>query len=57
MAMLCFGHICRIHRTLDKEKVLPILGKGLKDKDEYVRGAAENALNDIEVFYERPCDQ
>lgn len=57
MAMLCFGHLCRIHRTIDKDRVLPILQAGLKDEEKYVRGAAEDALSDIEMFYGRPDEQ
>ena len=54
MAMLCFGNICRYHRTIDKGKVLPILENGLKDNDACVRDGAEIALEDIERFYEHP---
>ena len=50
VAILGFGHIARIHRKMDKELVLPIVKKGLKDSSNFVRGHAENALDDINFF-------
>jgi hypothetical protein len=48
-AVLCIGHIARIHKIVYKE--LPsIVYRGLNDSSSYVRGHAESALSDIRVF-------
>jgi hypothetical protein len=48
MAALCFGHLARIHRQLDLDRVIPALKAVL---DTPVVGAkARDALDDIEVF-------
>jgi len=48
LAITCIGHIARIHSTIDKKKVLPVL----KDKmnDERFLGRVEDALDDINMF-------
>src|SRR4051812_9209776 len=48
MAGLCFGHLARIHRQLDRDVVLPVLRKLAEDPD--TRGQATDALSDIEIF-------
>lgn len=48
IAATCLGHIARIHRVLDKEKVIFALKRHLVD--EGVAGQAEDALDDIDVF-------
>jgi hypothetical protein len=53
IAMLCFGHIARIHRNLNIGIVKPILYQGLKDESLFVRGHAQNALDDLEIFLEK----
>lgn len=53
MAILCFGHITRIHGKLDKERVMPILKAALEDPDWRIRGTSEDVLEDIEIFYGR----
>ncbi len=45
-----FAHIARIHRKLNKDKVKPIIEKALKDKNELVRGNANDAKDDTEIF-------
>ncbi len=47
VAFLCFGHIARIHRTITRARVIPILQKGLKDPSAFVRGHADAALSDV----------
>jgi len=47
IAILCFGHLARIHGHLNTDKVLPIVKGALIDKSEIVRGQAENAKDDI----------
>ncbi len=45
-----FGHLARIFRWLNKRVVLPLVVSRLKDADEWVRGKAEDAADDIEWF-------
>ena len=48
VAALCLGHVARIHRKLDLDKVLPVLQRLLKD--EQTVGRAEDALDDIKRY-------
>ncbi|MBF7092964.1 hypothetical protein IUY40_15635 [Flavobacterium sp. ALJ2] len=48
MAVTCLGHIARIHRVIDKEKVLKAF-ESRKD-DEAINGRIEDAIDDINVF-------
>jgi hypothetical protein len=48
VAVTCIGHLARIHRRLDLERVLPVLESMLSDPD--VGGRAEDAISDIGVF-------
>jgi len=49
-AVLGFGHIARIHQTLDPSRVLPVLEAALRDQHEYVRAQADAAMDDVEHF-------
>lgn len=49
-AVLGFGHIARRHRTLDRTRVAPILASALRGVDAYVRGQAEAAADDVELY-------
>jgi hypothetical protein len=49
-ALLCFGHLARIHSTLDKDRVIPILKAALTDSDWYIAGVAGDALEDVTMF-------
>jgi hypothetical protein len=49
-AILCLGHLARIHGTLPDDEVVSIITAGLQDEDELVRGQSENAASDLEVF-------
>jgi len=51
MAALCLGHLARIHRRLDVDRVLPIL-HGL-ESDPQIGWRVQDALDDIEVFLGR----
>jgi hypothetical protein len=48
VAGLCFGHLARIHRALDRDVVLPVLRELAAHPE--TRGQAEDALSDIEIF-------
>jgi hypothetical protein len=48
LAANCLGDLARIHHKLDLEEVIPVLNQLLIDPE--VRGRAEDALADIEMF-------
>jgi len=48
LAATCLGHIARIHRQIEKDKVIPMLLNRLKDEN--IGGRIEDALSDIEIF-------
>ncbi|MFB9327081.1 HEAT repeat domain-containing protein [Paenibacillus aurantiacus] len=50
IAILCFGHLARIHGDLEQDKVLPIVRNALNDPNEFVRSHATSALDDIHFF-------
>jgi hypothetical protein len=49
-AVLGFGHLSRLHGSLDEPKVKPVIESALHDPDAYVRGQAECAADDVEHF-------
>lgn len=51
VAVICLGPLGRIHGRISADTVFPVL-KSLKDQD-YFGDAAENALDDLEVFVKR----
>src|SRR6476646_1386889 len=48
--ILGVGHIARVHRCLDRVRVQPIIERALDDPNEYVRGHAVDAVDDIKHF-------
>ena len=50
IAILCFGHLARIHRTLETELVVPIVIEAMEDPSAYLSGTARDALGDILMF-------
>ena len=49
-AILGFGHLARTCGKLEEEIVKPIIEAALNDKNEYVRGQAQDAVSDIEQY-------
>src|SRR5262245_49626927 len=49
-AILGFGHIARIHRKLTMSIVKPLIEAALQDQNDYVRGHADDAADDVELF-------
>ena len=49
-AILGFGHLARVHRRLDRDRVEPALRDALNDRDAYVRGHADSAAEDVTTF-------
>jgi len=47
-AILCLGHLARIHKALDLEKVVPLLIE--LRKDPLLSGRVDDAMDDIEIF-------
>jgi hypothetical protein len=48
LAATCLGHVARIHRTIDKVKVLSVLESLVADPD--IGGRVEDAIDDINQF-------
>ena len=56
-AMLGLGHLARRFGVLDRTLVAPLVLAALDDPHAYVRGQADNALDDIRQFigWDRPA--
>src|SRR5262249_1740885 len=54
-AILCLGHLARIHKALDLEKVAPLLIE--LRKVPLLSGRADDAMDDIEIFLEVKIDR
>jgi hypothetical protein len=52
-AVTALGHLARIHRAIDEERVVPVLRR-LSNEPE-IAGRVEDALDDIAVFVRRPA--
>ncbi|CAJ0800566.1 hypothetical protein LMG7141_03841 [Ralstonia condita] len=48
LGITCIGHVARMYGKIDKDKVIPILEKKLKD--ESLSGRVRDALDDIDTF-------
>ena len=48
-ALVALAHLARVHRNIPDEAI-DLVRAGLKDSDEYIRGQAQTALDDIEQF-------
>ena len=49
-ALLCFGHLARIFNFIDAHPMIEYVCEGLRDPDEWVKGQAFNAFDDICMF-------
>ena len=49
-AILGLAHIARLHGRLDRARAQPALEAALRDADDYVRGQADAAADDVEHF-------
>lgn len=49
-AILGFCHIARIHGKLDKTRVKPVVMAALFDQNDYVRGHASDAAEELNFF-------
>ena len=50
-ALMCIGHLARIHKNADVVAALiPLLDEGLIDSNRLVRGLSRDAVDDIGVF-------
>jgi hypothetical protein len=49
-AVLCFGHLARRFRQLPMNPAKRLVEQGLVDRDQWVRGQANSAAEDIEHF-------
>jgi len=48
LGITCIGHVARMYAKVDKEKVIPVLERKLKDGS--LSGRAQDALDDIDTF-------
>ena len=55
-AVLCLGHLARIHGSLEEKIATNILQKALIDENEFVKNQVENVLDDIEIFIPKLAD-
>lgn len=49
-ALASLGHLARRFRQLDEQTVKPLIESCLQDSDEYVRGCAKSAADEIHQF-------
>ncbi len=49
-ALVSLGHLARRFGSLDEALVKPLIERGLKDPDEYVRTSAKSAADEIHQF-------
>lgn len=49
-ALLALTYVAMIHKKLEKNIVKPLLLRGLKDEDRWVKGRAQDALDDINTY-------
>jgi hypothetical protein len=49
-AVLGFAHIAHVHRRLDRAVVQPIIQRALRDEHDYVRGHADAAVDDTQIY-------
>jgi hypothetical protein len=49
-AVVGFGHIARINRKLTESRVRLLIEDASRDENDYVRGHAESAADDVELF-------
>jgi hypothetical protein len=50
---ICFGHLARIHRQIDRERVEAVLGRLAIDAVPEVRGCVQDARSDFAIFLDR----
>lgn len=52
-ALLSLAHIARLHGTLDRQRAIDVLRTAKNDRDEFVRGQAYDALEDVQHYIKR----
>lgn len=50
IAVLCVGHLVRLHGDFEPERTRRLVREAANDTDEWVRGKAEDAQEDIEMY-------
>jgi hypothetical protein len=48
LGITCIGHVARMYGKVDKEKVIPVLERKLKDKS--LAGRVQDTFDDIDTF-------
>ncbi|MFF2290997.1 CPCC family cysteine-rich protein [Peribacillus butanolivorans] len=49
-AILCFGHIAKVYKKINKDLVLSIINQGFQDESSFVREQSRSALDDINFY-------
>lgn len=49
LALVCIGHLARIHQHINQQKVLPFLNK-IKNDNHQLVGIVDDVLDDIALF-------
>lgn len=49
LALICIGHLVRVHQYINQQKVLSFLNKIKNDNHQFV-GIVDDVLDDIEIF-------
>ena len=50
IAVLCLGHLARIHRRIPEEPTVSLIEKAFDDEHAFVRGHAHSAVSDVQMF-------
>jgi hypothetical protein len=50
VAIMCLGHLARMERKLDLDKVMPVLEMCLKHENPAIQGVTEDTLSDIRIY-------
>jgi hypothetical protein len=54
---ICFGHLARIHRQIDRDPVEAVLDRQAVDPIPEVRSAVQDARDDFATYLDRPADR
>lgn len=55
LAITCLGHLARIHRTIELDKVLPVLNELRANRE--LAGRVDDALDDVEMYMDVEIDR
>ncbi len=50
VAASCLGHLARIHKQIDEDRVIPVVRQLLQDSDPQTRAIAEDTVDDFSMY-------